>query len=142
MGNYVLMRFVKLNLYFFIMYSLLTCIWYFITDRFEGDSVVIFREIIITSAFFSLAFSIMVLVWYRRSSIRIPVKGISKKELQQKVEAAGYAKVESGNKQALQIYKPVPPKASAMAGKIFIQQDISFYQSHGPKLFLKLVEES
>lgn len=139
MRNYVLMRFVKLNIYFFGMYSLLTCIWYWITGRFSEDSTLIFREIMITSAFFSLAFSIMVLVWYRRISIRVPVKSISKKELQQIVEAAGYAKVESEGKQPVQIYKPVPPKASAMAGKIFIQQDINFYNLNGPKRFLKVI---
>lgn len=141
MRNYVLMRFVKLNLYFFAMYSLLTCIWYYITGRFEGNSEVIFREIMITSAFFSLAFSMMVLVWYRRTSIRIPLKSISKKELQLKVETAGFSKVKSNSKQSIQIYKPVPPKAAAMAGKIFIQQDINFYQLHGPKRFLKLISE-
>lgn len=139
MKNYVLMRFVKLNIYFFAMYGTLTCIWYGITDRFNENSDLVFREIMVTSAFFSLAFSIMVLTWYSRTSIRIPVKSISKKELQQKVEATGYGKVALKEKQPVQVYKPVPPRASAMAGKIFIHQDINFYNLTGPKRFLKLI---
>lgn len=139
MNNYVLMRFVKLNIYFFGMYSLLTCIWYGITGRFSENTDVLFREILVTSAFFSLAFSIMVLTWYQRTTIRVPVKSISKKELQQKLEATGYTKIEQDVKQPVQIYKPVPPKASAMAGKIFLAQDANYYQLNGPKKFLKLI---
>lgn len=142
MKNYVLMRFVKLNIYFFGMYGLLTCIWYGITGRFSENTEVVFREILVTSTFFSLAFSVMVLIWYRRSSIRIPVKSISKKELTQKLEETGYSRVEQEEKQPVQIYKPVPPKASAMAGKIFLAQDGSYYHLNGPSKFLKMIESS
>lgn len=141
MKNYMLMRFVKLNLYFFIMYSLLTCIWYGITGRFKVAPETVFREVMITSAFFSLAFSVMVLLWFRRTSVRIPVKQTNRKELQQKVEALGYAKLDSAGQEPMQVYKPVPPKASAMAGKIFIQQNGSYYNLNGPAKFLKLMKE-
>lgn len=136
------MRFVKLNIYFFGMYGLLTCIWYGITGRFSESTEVAFREILVTSAFFSLAFSIMVLIWYRRTSIRIPVKSISKKELNKKLEETGYTKIEQEGKQPVQTYKPVPPKASALGGKIFLAQDASYYHLNGPKKFLKLISGS
>lgn len=135
------MRFVKLNLYFFVMYSLLTAIWYGLTGRFDVNRNLVIREIIITSAVFSLAFTGMVLIWYWRTTIRIPAKSISKKNLEQRIEEAGFAKINSEGKQVVLVFKPVPPKASAMAGKIFIEQHNGFYQVHGPKKFLKFIGE-
>jgi hypothetical protein len=135
------MRFVKLNIYFFGMYGLLTCIWYGLTGRFNQNAADSFREILVTSAFFSLAFSLLVLFWYRRTSIRIPLKNVSKKELNLKLEQTGYTREEQPGKQQPQTYKPVPPKASAMAGKIFLAQDASYYHLNGPRKFLKQIGE-
>lgn len=136
MKNYTLLRFVKLNLYFFVMYSLLTALWYGLSGKFAGAAGTVLQEIALNAAVFSLLFSVSILLWYRRTEFRIPVQKYKPEQLRQKIEEAGYLKV-SGHKHAYEVYKPAPPKAPALAGKIFVQKTTNFYVLQGPTKYLK-----
>ncbi|EJF09879.1 MULTISPECIES: hypothetical protein [Pontibacter] len=137
MKNYTLQRFVKLSLYFFGMYALLTGAWFGISGRFGEDATGAINEILVNSAIFSLLFTIALLVWYRRTEIRIPVKNISPKALDQKLEEIGYERIPGKEKGAVQVYKPRPPKAPALAGRLFVQKSANFYHLQGPVSKLK-----
>ncbi|WP_299990977.1 hypothetical protein [uncultured Pontibacter sp.] len=137
MKNYTLQRFVKLSLYFFGMYALLTAAWFGISGRFGEDATGAINEILVNSAIFSLLFTIALLVWYRRTEIRIPVKSISSKALDQKLEEIGYERIPGKEKGAVQVYKPRPPKAPALAGRLFVQKSANFYHLQGPVSKLK-----
>ncbi|MBB6610827.1 hypothetical protein H7F15_07245 [Pontibacter sp. Tf4] len=138
MRNYSLLRFLKLNVYFFLMYSLLTAVWYGITGKFEENPTGTIGEVFFTAAVFSLLFSLAIVIWFRREERRIPVKGLSVKELDKKLARIGYQRVQGKSKQTIS-YKPEPPKASALAGKIFVQQSVNFYHLHGPARYLKQI---
>jgi hypothetical protein len=138
--NYTLQRFVKLNLYFFGMYGLLTAAWYGISGRFTEDTGTAINEIILNAAIFSFMFTSALLLWYRRKEIRIPLKALSAKALDQKLEAAGYEKVMANAKQPVQVYKPRPPKAPIFSGKIFVSKSANFYHVQGPVSKLKSLE--
>jgi hypothetical protein len=131
--NYTLNRFVKLNLYFFLMYGVLTAAWYGISGRFSEDADSAVQEILLNAAIFALMFTTALLLWYRRTEIRIPVKDISPKALEQKLEAVGYERIKADPKQPTQVYKPRPPKAPALAGRIFLQKSANFYHLQGPR---------
>ena len=140
MKSYTLLRFVKLNLYLFGMYSLLTAAWYGITGKFDEGVSAVISEILFNAAIFSLMFTIGLLLWYRRTQIRIPVKDLSMKALEQRLEQIGYQRVEGKKIQDLQVYKPVPPKAPALAGKLFLRKSANFYHLEGPAKKLKSLE--
>ncbi|TPE42129.1 hypothetical protein [Pontibacter mangrovi] len=132
MRNYTLLRFVRLNLYFFVMYCLLTAAWYGLNGRFaEEGSAQLLQEIAFNAALFSLLFSITMLVLYRRIEVRVPLQKYTSKQLQQRLEEIGFTKAQD------QVYKPVPPKASAMAGKVFVQKTTNFWILEGPKKYLE-----
>lgn len=137
MKQYTLQRFVKLNLYFFGMYGLLTAAWYGITGRFGEDAGGAINEILVNAALFSLLFTIALLIWYRRTEIRIPIKSTSQKALEQKLEEIGYERVPGKEKGAVQVYKPRPPKAPALAGRVFVVKSLNFYHIQGPANKLK-----
>ncbi|MDX5436765.1 MAG: hypothetical protein LPK03_06190 [Pontibacter sp.] len=140
MRNYTLMRFVRLNLYFFAMYAALTAIWYGLSGRFaEAGTAQLLQEISINAAVFSLVFSLTMLILYRRTEVRVPVKKYTPKQLQQRLEEIGFVAT-NNQKQPLQIYKPVPPKASALAGNVFVQQTANFWLMEGPKKYLGRLE--
>ncbi|MCX2740813.1 hypothetical protein [Pontibacter anaerobius] len=140
MRNYTLMRFVRLNSYFFAMYSVLTAIWYGLSGKFsEGESMILIQEIGFNAAVFSVLFIITMLVLYRRTEVRVPVKKYSPKQLQQRLEDVGFVKADS-KKQPRQVYKPTPPKASALAGNVFVQQTANFWLLEGPKKFIGKLE--
>ncbi|PVY37369.1 hypothetical protein [Pontibacter virosus] len=140
MKHYILQRFVKLNLYFFGMYGLLTAVWFGFTGRFSEDTSGAISEILVNAAIFSLLFTIALLVWYRRTEVRIPVKSISPKALDQKLIEIGYERIPCKNKGAVQVYKPRPPKAPALAGRLFVQKSANFYHLQGPVSKLKSLE--
>ncbi|MBF8965224.1 hypothetical protein I0P70_18390 [Pontibacter sp. FD36] len=140
MKHYTLQRFVKLSLYFFGMYALLTAAWFGISGRFREDATGAINEILVNSAIFSLLFTIALLLWYRRTEIRIPVKSISSKALDQKLEEIGYERIPGKEKGAVQVYKPRPPKAPALAGRLFVQKSANFYHLQGPVSKLKSLE--
>ncbi|WP_018478330.1 hypothetical protein [Pontibacter roseus] len=143
MKHYTLQRFVKLNLYFFAMYSLLTAVWFGVTGRFtEEDTGSAVNEILLNAAIFSLMFTTALLLWYRRAEVRIPVKAISAKHLEQKMEELGYLRLADQKQPAVQVYKPVPPKAPALAGRVFIWKSANFYHVQGPVGKLKSLEAS
>lgn len=134
------MRFVRLNLYFFVMYFALTAVWYGLSGRFsEMDTTQLLREISINAALFSLVFSITMLILYRRTLVRLPVQKYTSKQLQQRLEEIGFTKTNE-QKQPLQVYKPTPPKASALAGNVFVQQTANFWLLEGPKKYLGKLE--
>ena len=134
------MRFVRLNLYFFLMYFALTAIWYLLSGRFsEVGTAQLLREISINAALFSLVFSMTMLILYRRTEVRVPVKKYTSKQLQQRLEEIGFTKANE-QKQPLQVYKPTPPKASALAGNVFVQQTANFWLLEGPKKYLGKLE--
>lgn len=136
MRNYSLLRFLKLSVYFFLMYSLLTGVWYAITGKFKENAAATITELAVTSVVFSLLFSVAIVVWFRRDERRIPLKTITTKELDKKLVKIGYSYAPAKDK-TTRIYKPVPPKASALAGKIFVQQSANFWHLHGPVRYLK-----
>jgi hypothetical protein len=123
---------VKLNLYLFAMYSLLTAAWYGITGKFSDGTGTVLSEILFNAAIFSLMFTLGLLLWYRRTKIRIPVQDLSMKALEQQLEQIGYQRVAGISNESLQVYKPVPPKAPALAGKVFLQKSANFYHLEGP----------
>jgi len=134
------MRFVRLNLYFFVMYFALTAIWYLLSGRFsEVETTQLLREISINAALFSLVFSLTMLILYRRTLVRLPVQKFTSKQLQQRLEEIGFTKANE-QKQPLQVYKPTPPKASALAGNVFVQQTANFWLLEGPKKYLGKLE--
>ncbi len=136
MRNYTLMRFVRLNLYFFAMYFVLTAIWYGLNGRFsETGTSQLLQEISINAAVFSLLFTLTMLLMYRRTEVRVPVKQFTSKQLQLRLEEIGYVRAKD-EKQPVQVYKPTPPKASALAGKVFVQQTANFWLLEGPKKYL------
>lgn len=140
MKNYTLQRFVKLNLYLFGMYGLLTAAWFGVTGKFKEDVTGVVGEILINAAIFSLLFTIGLLLWYRRMEMRIPVKSISLKSLDQKLEEIGYERIPAKGKECVQVYKPRPPKASALAGRLFVQKSANFYHLQGPKMKLQSIK--
>ncbi|MBD1395806.1 hypothetical protein H9Q13_01400 [Pontibacter sp. JH31] len=140
MKNYTLQRFVKLNLYFFGMYGLLTAAWYGLSGRFGEDAGTAIQEILSNAAIFSLMFTTALLVWYRRTELRIPVKTISQSGLEDKLETLGYERIPAPNKGAAQVYKPRPPKAPVLAGKIFVLKSTKFYHVRGPLRKLESLE--
>lgn len=134
------MRFVRLNLYFFAMYAALTAFWYGLSGRFaEAGTAHLLQEIGINAAVFSLVFSLTMLILYRRTEVRVPVKRYTPKQLQQSLEEIGFVKTDN-QKQPLQVYKPAPPKASALAGNVFVQQTANFWLMEGPKKYLGKLE--
>lgn len=135
MRYYSLLRFLKLSLYFFLMYTLLTAVWYGITGKFKEDTAATITEIMVTAVLFSLLFSVTIVIWYRREERRIPLKSITAKELDKKLETIGFTRTQHKEKHT-RIYKPVPPKAAALAGRIFVQQSANFYHLHGPVRYL------
>ena len=137
MKNYTLLRFVKMSLYFFGMYGLLTAVWFGFSGRFSENVSGAINEILVNAAIFSLLFTIALMLWYRRTEVRIPVKNISQKALEQKLEEIGYERIPDKEKGAIQVYKPRPPKASALAGRLFVQKSANFYHLHGPVSKLK-----
>ncbi len=138
MKNYTLFRFVKLNLYFFAMYSLLTAVWYGFTGRFETDGAGATGEILFNAALFALLFSAGILLWYKRAETRIPVKELSIKTLHQRLEQLGYQKIAAADALTQwSKYKPVPPKVPVLAGKIFVQKKANFYLVEGPSKYIK-----
>lgn len=138
MKNYTLLRFVKLSLYFFGMYGLLTAVWFGFSGRFSENASGAVNEILVNAAIFSLLFTIALLLWFRRKEVRIPVKHISQKELDQKLEEIGYERIP--DKGSVQVYKPRPPKTSALAGRLFVQKSANFYHLQGPVSKLKDLE--
>ena len=140
MRNYSLLRFLKLNLYFFLMYSLLTGAWYAITGKFDKNTSATIAELLFTAVVFSLLFSLAIVVWFRRDERRIPLKRVTIKELDKELTQIGYQRVPGKAKQTIN-YKPEPPKASALAGKIFVQQSANFWHLHGPVKYLKLIKD-
>ncbi|MFD2245307.1 hypothetical protein [Pontibacter ruber] len=141
MKNYTLLRFLRLNLYFFLMYSLLTAIWYGITGRFSGDTSILIAEILLNAAIFSLMFSLLILVLYRRTEARIPVQKLSVKTLQQQLEEIGFTPVKQSKTQEYQVYKATPPRASALAGKVFVRKTANFYLVEGPEKYVRKVKK-
>ncbi|PKV75872.1 hypothetical protein [Pontibacter ramchanderi] len=137
MKNYTLLRFVKLSLYFFGMYSVLTAVWFGVSGRFSEEAGGAVNEILVNAAIFSLLFTIALLLWYRRAEVRIPVKDISQNGLDQKLAEIGYERVPDKAKGAVQVYKPRPPKAPALAGRLFVQKSANFYHLQGPASKLK-----
>ncbi|SIT83027.1 hypothetical protein [Pontibacter indicus] len=137
MKNYTLLRFVKLSLYFFGMYGLLTAVWFGFSGRFSENASGAINEILVNAAIFSLLFTIALLLWFRRTEVRIPVTHISQKALEQKLEEIGYERIVDKVKGSVQVYKPRPPKASALAGRLFVQKSANFYHLHGPVSKLK-----
>ncbi|WP_299760780.1 hypothetical protein [uncultured Pontibacter sp.] len=136
MRHYTLLRFVRLNLYFFAMYCLLTAVWYGLSGKFSGASItLVLQEIAFNAAVFSLLFSITMLVLYRRTALRVPVKKYTQNQLQHCLQDAGFVKA-SQEKQPLQVYKPTPPKASALAGNVFVQQSANYWLLEGPKKYI------
>jgi hypothetical protein len=133
MKNYTLQRFVKMSFYFFGMYGLLTAAWYGLSGEFSEDAGQALNEILVNAAIFSLMFTLALLLWYRRTEKRIPVKAISQKELDKKLETIGYERIPAKDKGAVQVYKPRPPKAPVLAGRIFVQKSANFYHVQGPK---------
>ena len=140
MKNYTLQRFVKLSLYLFGMYGLLTAAWFGVTGRFKEEATGAVSEILVNAAIFSLLFTIGLLLWYRRMEMRIPVKSISPKTLDQKLEEIGYERIPAKEKETVQVYKPRPPRASALAGQLFVQKSANFYHLHGPKMKLESLQ--
>lgn len=140
MKNYTLLRFVKMNLYFFGMYGLLTAAWYGFTGRFSENDGSALQEILLNAAIFSLMFSAALLLWYRRTEIRIPVKELSAKALELRLEAIGYERVAAKSKSPIQVYKPRPPHAPALAGRVFLHKSANFYHLQGPRQQLKSLE--
>ena len=140
MKGYTLQRFVKLNLYFFGMYGLLTAAWYGLSGRFGENAGAAINEILLNAAIFSMMFTSALLVWYRRTERRIPVKAISQKELEHNLETIGYERIPAKDKEAAQVYKPRPPKAPVLAGKIFIRKSVNFYHVQGPRKKLDSLE--
>ncbi|MDX5419321.1 MAG: hypothetical protein LPK09_08885, partial [Hymenobacteraceae bacterium] len=63
MKGYTLQRFVKLNLYFFGMYGLLTAAWYGLSGRFGENAGAAINEILLNAAIFSMMFTSALLVW-------------------------------------------------------------------------------
>ncbi|MBF9254626.1 hypothetical protein I2I11_15080 [Pontibacter sp. 172403-2] len=142
MKHYTLQRFVKLNLYFFVLYSLLTAAWYAASGRFAADATLAAGEIVFNAAIFSLLFSLSILVWYRRAAIQIPVKELSIKQLNARLEELGYRKLASGNTPSqTSTYKPAPPGASVFAGKVFVQKKADFYLIEGPARYVKRIQK-
>jgi hypothetical protein len=137
MKNYTLLRFVKLSLYFFGMYGLLTAAWYGMSGRFGEDAQTAINELLLNAAIFSLMFTLTLLVWFRRTEVRIPIKALTPKALDQRLEAIGYERMITKNHTSLQVYKPRPPKASALAGRVLVQKSVNFYHIHGPVSKLK-----
>ncbi|ARS34639.1 hypothetical protein [Pontibacter actiniarum] len=139
MKNYSLLRFVKLNLYFFGMYSLLTAVWYALSGKFTaGAAGAALQEIAQDGALFALLFSLAMLLLYRRTELRLPTQAYTLQQLQQYLAAAGYLQVQAkGKEQLLLVYKPVPPRAPALAGKVFVQQTANFFVLQGPAKLLK-----
>lgn len=134
------MRFVRLNLYFFAMYCVLTAIWYGLSGRFsEVGAAQLLQDIAFNAAVFSLLFSLTMLILYRRVEVRLPVKKYSSRQLQQRLEEVGFVKADE-QKQPLQVYKPTPPKASALAGNVFVQQTANFWLVDGPKKYIGKLE--
>lgn len=142
MKHYTLQRFVKLNLYFFVLYSLLTAIWYVVTGRFAAGAAQVISEILFNAAIFSLLFSLNILLWYRRTEVRIPAKELSIKQLNLRLEELGYRKLVSGDVQPQNsIYKPAPPKVSVFAGRIFVQKKANLYLVEGPAKYINRIVE-
>ncbi|MFT2011338.1 hypothetical protein ACMA1I_21885 [Pontibacter sp. 13R65] len=137
MKHYTLLRFVKLNLYFFSAYCLLTGLWYGVTNRFETEAATVVKEIMLNAAIFGLLFSLLMLSWYRRTRLLLATTKISYAELQQRLSAIGFEKVPQAQKSKMEVYKPTPPKAAAMAGKLFVSKSPSFYIVEGPARLLK-----
>ena len=135
-----MLRFLKLNLYFFLMYSLLTGAWYAITGKFDKNTSATIAELLFTAVVFSLLFSLAIVVWFRRDERRIPLKRVTIKELDKELAQIGYRRVQGKAKQTIS-YKPEPPKGSALAGKIFVQQSANFWHLHGPVKYLKLIKD-
>ncbi|TXK44293.1 hypothetical protein FVR03_14025 [Pontibacter qinzhouensis] len=140
MKNYVLLRFVKLNLYFFSAYSLLTGLWYAFTNRFETEAGTAVKEIMLNAAIFSLLFTLLLLLWYRRTRLLVATTKISYPELQKRLSDMGYEQVKLSQKSNTEVYKPTPPKAAAMAGKLFVSKSPSFYIIEGPARLLKQLD--
>lgn len=139
MKNYTLQRFVKLNLYFFCMYSVLTAVWYGINGRFSENFGAL-DEIFLNAAFFSLIFTISILVWYRRTELRIPVTALSQTALDKALQEIGFLKISGVQDNKQTIYKPAPPKAPVLAGKIFVARSANFYHLQGAKRILKTLQ--
>jgi hypothetical protein len=140
MKNYTLQRFVKLNLYFFGMYGLLTAAWYGLSGRFGEEGAHAWREVAVNAAIFSLLFTVALLLWYRRTEVRIPIKSMPQKQLEHQLEAVGYERAPSKETGTVQVYKPRPPKAPALAGRVFVQKSANFYHIQGPVQKLKSLE--
>lgn len=142
MKHYTLQRFVKLNLYFFVLYSLLTATWYAVTGRFAAGAAQVISEIVFNAAIFSFLFSLGILLWYRRTEVRIPAKELSIKQLNLRLEELGYQKLVSGDVQPqTSIYKPAPPGASVFAGRVFVQKKANFYLVEGPAKYINRIVE-
>ncbi|AKD04107.1 hypothetical protein POKO110462_15385 [Pontibacter korlensis] len=136
MRNYTLLRFVRLNLYFFVMYCILTAVWYGLNGRFaENGTVDMLKEIALNAAIFSLLFSLAMLLLYRRTELRIPVQKYTAQQLQQRLEEIGFV-LTTQQQSALQVYKPSPPKAPALAGSVFVQQTANFWLMEGPQKYV------
>ncbi len=136
MKNYSLLRFLKLNLYFFLTYMAFTAIWYGVNGRFKEDGFIALVEMVTTAVVFALLFGTAIILWYNRTERRIPLKSIAPKELDKKLLELGFERKTDKSK-TIKTYKPVPPKAPSLAGKIFILQSANFYHLHGPARFLK-----
>lgn len=137
MKNYALIRSVKLGIYFFAVYAVFTAIWYLISGRFKDGTTDAVSELFVTAAWFALLFSFMMVLWFRRTEIRLPLKEINQKQLEQKLADLGFERVKKTSGEKIQTYKPIPPKASAMAGKVFISRSANFYHLQGPVKYLK-----
>lgn len=137
MKNYTLLRFVKLNLYLFGMYSVLTAAWYGVSGRFGEEGVAAWQEVAVNAVIFALLFTVALLLWYRRTEIRIPIKSLSQKQLEHHLEAIGFARIPGKETGTAQVYKPCPPRAPALAGRVFVQKSANFYHIQGPKKELK-----
>lgn len=135
-----MLRFVRLNLYFFVMYSLLTMLWYAVSGNLAGRGFIeVLQEVSLNGAVFALLFSLAILIWYRRGSRRVPVQQVTLAQLQQRLQEAGYVKVEGQTLEQVQVYKPAPPRAPALAGKVFVQRTTNFYVLQGPIKYIKKV---
>ncbi|WP_114784847.1 hypothetical protein [Botryobacter ruber] len=137
MKNYSLIRFVKLNIYFLAAYSILTGIGYAVMGKFTGQAVETWNEILFNAAIFSLVFSLAILLLYRRTDLRLPNTRVSYKALENRLLEVGYEPVPQPEKAIYQEFKPVPPKAAALAGKVFVLKTPNFYIVEGPARYLK-----
>ncbi len=141
MRHYALRRFTSLFLYFFGMYSLITAIWYSVNGRFKASAAEAVSEIVLHGGIFALMFGLLMMVLYRRKELRLPVLKVKNAQLEQGLQQIGYEPSKKQPLAGVKVYKPVPPVAASLAGKLFLHKTANFYHLEGPAKYVDRLEK-